>query len=634
MPTVGNPGVRHGATGPASSRGPCIPRPVWYDGRAMRDLRQQISRELLPRVRRPGQYVGCEINARCGDVRAAEVSVCLAFPDTYAIGISHLGSQVLYHMLNATPGVACDRTYCPQLDAEAAMRARGVGLFGWESRAAVGDFDILGFSLSYELCATNVLTMLDLAGVPLHAAERGRGHPLVVGGDALADTPEPLAEFFDVFLVGDGEAPLAALVELVRRAKRDGASRDDVLLAAACTIPGAYVPRFYAPAPAPDGSAIRNPQSAIRNSVVPLRGDVPAVIEHVHIDDFSQSPAITAPLVPLAEAVHDRVAIEIMRGCPNACRFCQAGAVRLPVRRRSIEEILAIARAAIAATGYREVSLLSLSSSDYPGLGELIERLNGEFGPRGVSVSLPSLRADSQLEQLPKLTGQVRKGGLTIAAEAGSQRLRRAIRKRISEEAMVRGVRAAFAAGWRSVKLYFMAGLPGETDADVEAIFELCRRLSDARREVDGHRGAIGAAVSWFVPKPHTPMQWCAMRDAEYFFGVRGRLKDLARRTPVQFRFHRIERSILEAVIARGGRGMGRVIEAAWRAGARLDSWDEHWDWDKWLGAFERTGIDPAAIAHRQLPLDEPLPWGHIACPLSENLLKSQYRRMVKQLGM
>jgi radical SAM family uncharacterized protein len=581
----------------------------------MRDLREQISRELLPRVRRPGQYIGCEINARCGDVRAADVSVCMAFPDTYAIGISHLGSQVLYHLLNAVPGVACDRTYCPLPDAEATMRRRGVPLFGWESRAAVGDFDIVGFSLGYELCVTNVLTMLDLAGVPLHAAERGPGDPIVVGGDALADTPEPMAEFFDVFLIGDGEVHLPLLVALVGRAKREGASRQDVLLEAARTIPGAYVPQFYHV-----GSNGRCP--------APAEAGVASLIEHVHMRDFTQSPAILAPLVPLAEAVHDRVVIEIMRGCPNACRFCQAGAIRLPVRIRGVEEILAIARAAIAATGYREIALLSLSTSDYPRLGELIDALSAEFSPRHVSISLPSLRVDSQLEHLPRLTSEVRKGGLTIAAEAGSERLRRALRKRITEEAMVRGVRAAFAAGWRSVKVYFMAGLPGETEADLDAMFQLCRRLSDTRREVDGHRGAISGSVSWFVPKPHTPMQWCAMRRAEELLEIRYRLRDLAKRSPVMFKFHRVERSVLEAVIARGGREVGRVIEEAWRAGCRLDSWDEHWDWNKWVAAFEKTGVDPAAIAHRELPPDEPLPWGHVACPLSEKLLRSQYRRM------
>jgi len=592
----------------------------------MEDLSQPVRDRLLPRVRQPAQYIGLETNARCGDVRAAEVTVALAFPDAYTIGISHLGSQVLYHLLNDLPGVACDRAYCPLPDAEDACRRHDVPLFGWESRAALRDFDLLGFSLGYELCVTNVLTMLDLAGIPIHAAERTDRDPIVVAGDALADTPEPMADFIDLFLVGDGEGPLEALVERVRRMKRQGAGRDEMLLEAARTVPGAYAPRFYRPTY--DGTC-----GSGLAAVEPIRDDVPAVVEHVHIERLSDSPAITRPLVPLVEGVHDRVVVEVMRGCPNACRFCQAGATRLPVRYRTVDEIVSTALAALDATGCREVSLLSLSTSDYPQLDELLARLSAELTPRNVSISLPSLRVDSQLKHLPRLTSTVRKGGLTIAAEAGSERLRKALRKRIAEADMIAGVRAAFEAGWRSVKVYFMAGLPGEAEEDIDAIYALCRRLSDTRRDVDGHRGAISASVSWFVPKPHTPMQWCAMREAEYFFGVRRRLIDLSRRSPVQFRFHRIERSILEAVIARGDRRVGRLIEAAWRDGARLDAWHEHWDWDKWLAAFAATGLDPAVYAHRDLPAAARMPWSHVACPRSERLLLRQHERMLEALG-
>ncbi|MGB2824177.1 MAG: TIGR03960 family B12-binding radical SAM protein [Phycisphaerae bacterium] len=592
----------------------------------MKDLSQQISEQLLPRVRQPGQYLGLETNARCGDVRGAEVTVALAFPDAYTIGISHLGSQVLYHAVNDMPHAACDRVYCPLPDAEAVMRARSVPLFGWESRAAVGDFDILGFSLSYELCATNVLTMLHLAGIGLHAAERTDADPIVIAGDALADTPEPLADFIDLFLVGDGERPLADLVKLVRRMKAAGAGREEMILQAARTIPGAYAPRYYRPTREGTGDC---PLLAVE----PIRDDVPALVEHVHLPDLADSPPIARPLVPLVEGVHDRVVIEVMRGCPNACRFCQAGATRLPVRHRSVDEIVAAARAAVDATGCREISLLSLSTSDYPHLDELLARLTGEFSPRHVSISLPSLRVDSQLKHLPKLTGAVRKSGLTVAAEGGSERIRRAVGKRISEDDMIDGVRAAYQAGLKSVKVYFMAGLPTETDADVEAIHALCRRLSDVRREVDGRAGAISASVSWFVPKPHTPMQWCAMAEAEHFFDVRRRLIGLARRSPVRLKFHRIERSILEAVLCRGDRRVGAVIEAAWRNGARLDAWNEHWDWSKWTAAFEQTGIDPAAYAHRELPTGARLPWSHIACPRSESFLVSRYQRMMEALG-
>jgi len=582
-----------------------------------------VSQRLLPHARRPGQYVGLEVNARCADVEAAEVTVALGFPDTYAIGVSHLGSQVLYHMLNDLPAVACDRTYCPTPDGEEIMRRTDVPLFGWESRRAIADFDIVGFSLPYELCVTNVLTMLDLAGLPIRAADRGEDDPLIIAGDSLADSPEPMADFIDLFLIGDGEEPLRALVDLVGEMKRRGAARDEIILAAAQSVPGAYAPRYYQPVRHAEGDPA---------SVGPTRPDVPQTIDRACLPNLADSPEITRPLVPISEAVHERVVVEIMRGCPNACRFCQAGATRLPVRIRGVDEIVNTVRQALEATGYREVSLLSLSTSDYPHLDELIARLTDEFASRHVSISLPSLRVDSQLKHLPRLTATVRKGGLTIAAEAGSPRLRRAIRKRITEADMLAGVRAAYEAGWRRIKVYFMAGLPGETEADIDAIHDLCLRLSRTRKDVDGQLGAISASVSWFVPKPHTPMQWCPMRDAEYFFSVRNRLRDLSRRSQVNFKFHRIERSGLEGAIARGDRRLGAVIEAAWRAGARMDAWDDQFSYDTWAAAFESAGLDPADIAQRTLEPDAPLAWSHIRCRHPVENLRTQYHRMLEEL--
>jgi len=588
----------------------------------MRNLRDDISRLLLPRVRQPSQYVGLEVNACCGDVSAADVTVVMAFPDMYSIGISHLGSQLLYHALNRMEGVACDRTYCPAPDAEEVMRASGLSLFGWESRCAIGDFDIVGFSLSYEMCATNVLTMLDLAGIPIRAEGRSEEHPIVVGGDAMADTPEPMAPFIDIFIAGDGEEPLMQLVKLVGGMK--GGSREAILLAAAQQVPGAYVPRFYGP---------RYDEAGGFAELAPLRDDVPRAIQRVHLPKLTESPVIEAPLVPLTEGIHERVMVEVMRGCPNSCRFCQAGCVRLPVRSRPVEEIVAGVRKALAATGYREVSLLSLSTSDYPHLDELIDRLSAELTPQHVSISLPSLRVDSQLRHLPGLTSTVRKAGLTIAAEAGSQRLRSVINKQITEEDMITGVRAAYQAGWSRVKVYFMAGLPGETEEDIDSIFDLCMRLARARREVDGHVGSISASVSWAVPKPHTPMQWLGMREADYFWAVRGRLREMAQRSPVNFKFHYIERSLLEAVLCRGDRRVADVIEATWRNGARLDSWDEHFDYNNWLAGFKQTGIDAAFYAHRPLATDAALPWSHIKCYRSEEFLLREFYEMVRVAG-
>ncbi len=589
----------------------------------MEDLSERIRTELLPRVRQPAQYVGLEVNARCADVDAAEVSVALCFPDTYGIGISHLGTQLLYAALNDLPYVAADRAYCPAPDAEAVMRETQLPLWGWESRRALGDFDVLGFSLAYELCVTNVLTMLDLSGVPLRAEARDERHPLVVGGNAMADAPEPVAPFFDVLCVGDGEASLRAIGALLRDARPAGLSREQLLLRIAAEAPGAYVPRFYAP-------RSDEPMSPIR----PLRDDVPAVIHRARIGGLGDSPALRRPLVPLSEAVHERVMIEVMRGCPNACRFCQAGTTGKPVRLRSVEEIVSIAREAIDATGYRELSLLSLSTSDYPHLDELIERLHETFADEHVSVSLPSLRVDAQLRYLPKLASKVRKPGLTIAAEAGSDRLRDAIRKDITEADMVAGVRAAFEAGFRSVKVYFICGLPGETEEDLDAIVRLCRCLSDTRREVDGHKGSITGSVSWFVPKPHTPMQYAAMPSMDYCFAVRRRLREGARRSPVTFRFHWIERSFLEGVLARGSRRLAAAIERVWREGARMDSWDEHFDFARWEQAFEAEGITPEELALAELDPDGPTPWSHIhGCRAGEDFLRREYTEMRRMLN-
>ncbi|MDP7288737.1 MAG: TIGR03960 family B12-binding radical SAM protein, partial [Phycisphaerae bacterium] len=454
---------------------------------AIKDLKEMLSTRFLPAIRQPSQYIGLEINARYADVHSAEVTVAMAFPDAYTIGISHLGSQVLYNVLNNMPSVACDRTYCPDPPAEAVLRAAGIPLFGWESRAAIGDFDIVGFSLAYEMCATNMLTMLDLAGVPLLAAERTDEHPLIIGGDSMADTPEPLADFVDLFVTGDGEIPLPEIVELVREAKKSGASRDEMILQAARTIESVYAPSLYEPGYNDDGTLA---------ALTPKHPDLPVTIRRAYLPNLSDSPAVTAPLIPVAEGVHDRVTLEIMRGCPNGCRFCQAGFARLPVRFRSVDEIIDTAKAAIDATGYREISLLSLSTSDYPHLPELIQRLDAEFTPQNVSISLPSLRVNSQLKDLPAMTSGVRKGGLTIAPEAALPRMRKAINKQITDEDMLAGVQAAYTAGWKKVKTYFMVGMPGETEADIDGIQHLCKRLSMTGKPIIGHPGSIAASVS------------------------------------------------------------------------------------------------------------------------------------------
>jgi len=582
----------------------------------MRILRRDIADRLLPRIRRPAQYVGLEHNRCCGDVTAAEVTVAMAFPDAYEIGISHLGSQILYTQLNAVDGVACDRAYCPLPDAEAVMRAEGIPLFGWESRAALGDFDVVGFSVGYEMVLTNVLTMLDLAGVPLHAAERGQADPIIVAGGAGADAPEVMADFVDIFLVGDGEEPLPALVELIRRMKRDAAGRGDILLAAARTIPAAYVPSLWRPEYHADGTLA---------SLTPTRDDLPREVRRCHVS-LADSPAVTRPLVPATEGVFDRISLEVMRGCPHGCRFCHAGFTGKPVRWRSAEDVLAIAKAAVANTGYREISLLSLSTGDHPQLAEMMRLLNAHFAPRNVSVAVPSLRVDEKLANLPWQLAKVRKGSMTIAAEVGSDRLREALNKPITNADLVSGVAAAYTAGWKSVKVYFMAGFPGESDADLAGIIDLCRRMSLARKAVDGHPGAVTASVSWLVPKPHTPMQWAAQGEMEYFRHVREMLTGRARRSPITVKCHRIERSAIEAAIARGDRRLGRVIETAWRLGARFDGWNEHFNYTHWVRAFAETGLDIAFYARRPRPPAEPFPWDPIPAPRSRESLATEWQ--------
>jgi len=587
------------------------------------DIDRLIIEKLLPAVQKPSQYVGVEINARNKDPLRAETSFVIAFPDAYEIGISHLGSRSLYHSINDLDYAAADRTYCPLVDAEKVMRKEGIPLFGWESRYPVGRFDAVGFSMGYELCVTNVLTMLDLSGIPLESSQRRDGDPLVIGGNEMADSPESMAKFIDVFLPGDGEVSLVSLAEIIRKAKASGIGRDRLLEEIATGHPAAYVPRFYShpePWPAPPRPAVNK---------------VPEKIGRGYLEDLADtSPSlVTRPIVPHLEGVHDRLTIEIMRGCPNSCRFCQAGWLRRPVRYRKTEDIIECLCTAIDATGYDEISLLSLSSGDYPGLDKLIDRLNSKLENRNISISLPSLKFDTQLALLPKLTSTVRRSGFTVAAEAGSERMRKATGKNINETDMLNGVSAAWAAGYRSIKVYFMAGLPGETEDDVESIVELCKKLSNTRRSHDGHRGSITASVSWFVPKPHTPMQWEGMKNEEYMWQTRKKLKELARGTAVQVKFHRIEQSLLEAFISRSGPEAADTILAAWRGGARMDAWREHWDWKIWQEAISKTGADFERVVYSSLDPGLPLPWSHVSPGIKDQTLIMQRDAMNEVLA-
>ncbi len=591
-------------------------------------LHNRVSTELLPRVRQPAQYIGNEVNqlVKPGDWDAADVRVVLAFPDTYTIGMSHLGCQIFYWLCNHTPKVCAERTYSPLPDAEAVMRARNIPLFTWDTRQPVGSADIVAFSLQYELCYSTVLNMLDLAGIPLRAADRTDDHPLVIAGGPQADNPEPMAEFLDLVVVGDGEVSMAQIIEAYRQYKRDGVPRREMIRLMARTFPWIYAPNLYEAHYHDD-----NTLAELR----PLDDEIPTLIQRCQTPDFEHAAFPAKPLVPWVEVVHDRISIEIMRGCPQVCRFCHAGYTKRPLKYRSVERILEIAEESYRATGNDEIGLLSLSTADYPLLRELSEAINERFGPRMVNLSFPSLRVDKMLQNIPWMANSVRKGGLTMAVEAANDDLRGAIRKKVTDGNLLDGVRAAYEAGWNRVKLYYMAGFPGERPEDIDGIWETSRAVSRERMKLDKPPAAVTAAVSWLVPKPLTPLQWAAQPRAEYFNEVREHLRRLKRerRGAVQVKTHTPERSVLEAVMSRGDRRLGAVIHEAWRRGARLDGWDDYYRDKLWRQAYDATGIDPDFYAHRTRPLDELLPWDHMGLHMSRAYLEKSYRNYFARFG-
>ncbi len=595
-------------------------------------LRDRVSEELLPYVRQPGQYIGGEWNQipRPGDWEQADVRVAVAFPDTYSIGMSHLGCQILYWICNHMPGVCAERVFAPWIDAERVMRAAGLPLFTWDTRQPAASADILAVSLQYEMGFTNVLYMLDLAGIPLHASERTDAHPLVIAGGPQADNPEPMADFLDLVVLGDGEHSMTALIELHREMKRGGAGRWDIIREAASRFEWVYAPALYDVDYHEDGTiAGLRPSSRCPAGYTPR-----ARIVRCQTPDFETVGFPMRPLVPFTEVIHDRIAIEVMRGCPQRCRFCHAGYTKRPLGLRSVERILEIAEAGWAATGNDEIGLLSLSTADYPHLKELAAKANERFASRHVNLSLPSLRVDKMLANIPWIANSVRKGGLTIAVEAASDDMRSAIRKKVTDGNLLDGMRQAYAAGWNSVKLYFMCGFPGERPDDITAIFDLAAQVSRVKKEIRGGPAAVNASVGWLVPKPHTPFQWAAQKTQAYFEEARSLLRQYASnfRSAVHVKTHRPSRSILEGVFARGDRRLGRAIEAAYRLGCRMDGWDECFDAARWDRAFEETGLNPAFYAHRERSYSEVLPWDHLASGTQREYLEGQYEDVFVKL--
>jgi len=588
-----------------------------------RELKEAVGR-LLPRVQTPAQYTGGELHSVVKDHRAVRGTLCLAFPDTYGLGMSHHGLQVLYSIMNADPRWACERAFAPWLDFERELRAAGLPLYSLETCTPLTDFDVIGFSLQYEVCYTNILTMLDLGGIPLRAADRSWDHPLVIAGGPGAQNPEVLAPFVDVFVIGDGEESLPWLMEKWTALRDAGVAREEALAALVGGTDWAYAPRFYEPEYHADGTI-----AAMHRT----RADVPIQVMACTIkQDFDDIPLPVKPIVPFVETTHDRIAIEIMRGCPWQCRFCQSTVIKRPLRVRSIDTIVQSALESYRNTGYHEISLLSLSTSDYPNFEELVNKMHEVFNPLEVNISLPSLRINHQLRSLPKLMKGVRKGGLTLAPEVARDDMREQIRKPIKNEDFYEGCREAFKNGWQRVKLYFLCGLPGERQVDLDGIVDLAERISRIGKEVTGRYVEVTAAVSNFVPKPHTPYQWNGMQTREYFKWAGQYMRQRCRLKSVHIKQHDVECSLLEGVLTRGDRRVGLAMEEAWRRGCRLDGWRECFQPELWWQTFADLGIDTAWYSQRSRPMTEVLPWDHVNVKKGREYLEKEQNRSLVQL--
>lgn len=600
-----------------------------------RRLKEYVVSHILPRVETPAQYLGGEHNMvrkEYGDVRG---KLCLAFPDVYTIGMSHHGLQVLYTLMNDRPEWACERAFTPWLDMERELRAAGVPLYSLENFTPLHEFDVVGFSLQYEIGSVNVLTMLDLGKIPLRSVHRTLADPLVIAGGPCAQNPEPLAPFIDVFVTGDGEPSLPAICDTwleIRRQARlaqgyltgvaGRSQRAEALLELVRRLPYCYAPRFYEPEYV-DGKFV---------DLHRTHPDVPATIQPVVVSDLESLPLPSRPLVPLVECVHDRIAIEIMRGCPWQCRFCQSTVIKRPLRVRSVETIVQAALQAYRNTGYNEISLLSLSSSDYPYFEQLIARLKEVFRPLGVNISVPSLRVNEQLRTIAELIGNDRRSGLTLAPEVARDDMREQIRKKIKNEDLYEGCRTAFRNNYQSVKLYFMCGLPGERKVDLDGIVEMAEHIAQISKQERGRYAQVTASVSNFVPKAHTPYQWNAMQTREYFHEAHRYLKSRRSIRSVTIKCHDVETSLLEGVFSRGDRRVAEAVELAWRRGARLDSWSEYFCPQRWWQAIADCGLDVDRLLHEPYQLEDRLPWDHVNVKYGRAFLEKEQRRSLVQL--
>jgi radical SAM family uncharacterized protein len=578
-------------------------------------LREKVEQLLLPDIQTPGQYIGGELNSTPPEEGGGEKNafplngrVCLAFPDKYSIGMSHHGLQVLYAAMNRHEGWRCERVFSPGCDFEDSLRNAGLPLYSLESFLPLSDFDVLGFTLQYDLCYTNVLTMIDLGGIPIHSSDRELDAPLVIAGGPCAFTPEPMADFIDLFVIGDGEESLPAVCDAWIEARKTSDTRSEALTKLAELLPFAYVPSLYDP-----------------TTFVPENDSVPQQVEPAVVADLDATPLPILPVVPNVEAVQDRIAIEIMRGCPGRCRFCQSTSIKRPIRYRSVDTIIEAALETHRNTGYNEISLLSLSTSDYRELEPLMRRMQETFRPLGVAISVPSLRVTDQLGVMTELLNTDRRSGLTLAPEAALDDMRQKIGKRVRNEDLFEGCRVAFERGFDRVKLYFMCGLPDERQEDLDGIIEMSEKIARIGKEVCGRFPTVTANVSNFVPKPHTPFQWLGMSDWDYFANAHRYLRNRPRLRCVKVKHHDLETSLLEGLMCRGDRSLGRLIETVWREGARFDAWSEHFEARRWNDAIQKLGIDVEGIVHSPRDPEALTSWSHIGIPIGCESLRREY---------
>ena len=583
-----------------------------------------LNDEILLKIEKPARYIGGEYNSVMKDPEKVDVRFAMCFPDVYEIGMSHLGIQILYDMFNRREDVWCERVYSPWVDLDKVMREEHIPLFALESQDPVKEFDFLGITIQYEMCYTNILQVLELSQIPLHAEDRTEEDPIVIGGGPCTYNPEPIAPFFDLFYMGEGEVVYFDLIDRYKEIKARGGSRKEFLEQAA-QIPGIYVPGFYDVTYKEDGTI---------EAMTPNNPHAPQTVSKQLVMDMSDTWYPEKPVVPYLRATQDRVVLEIMRGCIRGCRFCQAGMVYRPVRERSLEELKRLARTMLKSTGHEEISLSSLSSSDYTKLEGIVNFLIDEFDGKGVNVSLPSLRIDAFSLDVMSKVQDVKKSSLTFAPEAGSQRLRNVINKGLTEENILNGSAEAFKGGWNRVKLYFMLGLPTETVEDMQGIAELSEKVAEVYydtvpKEQRHGKVQVTASTSFFVPKPFTPFQWAPMCTKEQFLErasiVNHRMKEMLNKKSLRYNWHEADVTVLEGVLARGDRRVAAVIEEAYRQGAIYDSWSEYFNNDIWMKAFETCGVDIDFYTTRERSLDEVFPWDFIDAGVTKDFLKREW---------